>query len=96
MRRARIGPQSMGAAEIVGALKWNSTLPSASASAFATTRECSSQPPVEAERSPLPAVIREATVLTAAPPLMRLPVTVVQLSATVLPGAKPEPLTTTG
>src|ERR1700730_16362989 len=53
-----------------GALKWNSTLPVASALACATTRERSSQPPVEAERSPLPVVIREATVLTAAPPLM--------------------------
>src|SRR5689334_550297 len=30
------------------------------------------------------------------PPLMRLPVTVAQLSATVLPGSKPEPLTVTG
>src|SRR5580693_10303258 len=79
-----------------GALKWNSTLPAASAVASATTRERSSQPPVAAERSPLPEVMRDAIVLTAAAPLMRLPVTVVQLSATVVPGAKPAPFTVTG
>src|ERR1700719_1658212 len=79
-----------------GALKWNSTWPAASAVAWATTRERSSQPPVVAERSPLPDSIRDATVLTAAPPLMRLPVTVVQLSAIDLPGSKPVPLTVTG
>src|SRR6202040_2292815 len=56
-----------------GALKWNSTLPAASAVASATTRERSSQPPVEAERSPLPDSMRDATVLTTASPLMRLP-----------------------
>src|SRR5258707_7841058 len=79
-----------------GALKWNSTLPAASAVASATTRERSSQPPVEAERSPLPESMRDATELTAPLPLMRLPVTVVQLSATDLPGVKPAPLTVTG
>jgi hypothetical protein len=62
-------------------LKWNSTF----AAASATTRERSSQPPVEAERSPLPDSMRDATVLTVASPLMRL----VQLSATDLPGVKP-------
>src|SRR5258708_6124835 len=79
-----------------GALKWNSTLPAASAVASATTRERSSQPPVEAARSPLPESMREATELTAPSPLTRLPVTVVQLSATDLPGVKPAPLTVTG
>src|SRR5215468_12502709 len=67
-----------------GALKWNSRLPAASAVASATTRERSSHPPVAAERSPPPDVIREAIELTAPSPLTRLPVTVVQLSATDL------------
>src|SRR5215831_7830607 len=79
-----------------GTSKWNSTLPAASAVASATTRERSSHPPVAAERSPLPDVIREATELTVPSPLTRLPVTVVQLSATDLPGVKPAPLTVIG